>query len=103
MRILLAAALACLASSAWASCEFDTSGTCYTDNMGNTYRTQQNFGGGYNTYRNGALDSQTSQNLNGGYTQRYSNGYERNYDSDPYAPQMRGSSDPYRIKTYDDY
>ena len=89
MRMFIAATLALLASPTAANCLFDTSGTCVTDNQGNTYRTQQNLGGGYNTYRNGVLDSQTSQNLSGGYTQRYTNGYQQNYDSDPYAPAQR--------------
>lgn len=90
MRALLTAAmLAVSAGAASAGCLFATS-PCSTDDRGNTYTTQQNLGGGYNTYRNGSLHSQTSQDTLGtGYTERYTAGGYRRYDSNPYASDRK--------------
>jgi len=71
------------AGTANAGCEFAT-GPCYTDSHGNTYRTEQNFGGGYNTYKNGSLYSQTQQNLGGGWIETTPSG-TRSYNYDPYV------------------
>jgi hypothetical protein len=77
------------AGNASASCEL-VSAPCSTDSSGNTYIREQNLGGGYNTYRNGDLYSQTHQQLNGSYRETYSSGGYRTYYSDP------NRSDPYR-------
>lgn len=83
LRLTILAVL--IAAPAYAGCEFATT-PCYTDGSGNTYRTQQNFGGGYNTYRNGTFDSQTSQGLSGDWVERDRYGTERRrYNSDPYG------------------
>lgn len=62
---------------------------CSTDSRGSSYVTEQNLGGGYNTYKNGSLYSQTQQNLSGGYTEEFTSGGYRTYNYDPYA-----STDP---------
>jgi len=73
-----------------AACEF-VEGGCSRDSYGNSYRTEQNFGGGYNTYRNGILDSQTSQDINGGWTTKSRDGGTlQRYDYDPYAGRNSG-------------
>jgi hypothetical protein len=84
MRILIFAIGLFTATGASASCALVT-GPCSTDSYGNTYRTEQNLGGGYNTYRNGSLHSQTSQQLNGNYRETFTGGGHRTYDRDPYA------------------
>jgi len=95
MRILILAAALLLPAAASADCTFSTS-NCYTDSYGNTYQTEQNLGGGYNTYRNGTLNSQTRQNLSGGYQERYSNGETRTYNYDPYGQSGSRSGSQYR-------
>lgn len=70
---------------------------CSTDSQGNSYVTRENLGGGYNTYRNGRLHSQTQQNLSGGYTEEYSDGRRRYYDTNPY--ERPESSNPYGSRT----
>jgi hypothetical protein len=94
MRILILAASLLLPAAASADCTFSTS-NCYTDSYGNTYQTEQNLGGGYNTYRNGSLHSQTQQDLSGGYQERYNDGSSRRYNYDPYASQ----NDPYESRS----
>jgi len=90
MRFAIIAAIVFVGTEANAACEF-VDGGCSRDGHGNSYRTEENFGGGYNTYRNGVLDSQTSQGLNGGWTTRSRDGGTlRRYDYDPYADQNRG-------------
>lgn len=69
--------------AAKAGCEFAV-GPCSTDSLGNTYHTEQNLGGGYNTYKNGSLYSQTEQTLNGGYTESYTSGGSRTHNMNPY-------------------
>lgn len=93
--IVLAFAATCLSSTAYAGCELAT-GQCSTDNYGNTYTTKRNLGGGYNTYKNGSLYSQTEQNLNGGYRETYQNGGSRSYNYNPYAPPKQAN--PYGFR-----
>jgi hypothetical protein len=81
------------AGNASASCEL-VSRPYSTDSSGNTYTTQQNLGGGYNTYRNGILHSQTSQQLDGRYRETYSGGGYRIYDRNPYRSNSQGRRDP---------
>jgi hypothetical protein len=76
-------AFALSTNSALAACEFVT-GPCGTDSRGNTYRTEQNFGGGYTTYQNGTPYSSTGQTLNGSWRERYNDGNYRTYNYDPY-------------------
>ena len=98
VSLLLAFACVVVAVPANAACEF-VSGPCTKDSYGNTYRTEQNFGGGYNTYRNGILDSQTSQNLSGGYTTKRRNGLQERRNYNPYAKsgsQKRNGLQGYR-------
>jgi hypothetical protein len=70
-------------TSALAGCQTST-GPCSTDGYGNTYRTEQNLGGGYNTFRNGVLDSQTSQTTSGSWRERSTDGGTRTYNYNPY-------------------
>lgn len=86
--VLATVFLTVFAQSAHAGCEL-VSGPCSTDNRGNTYTTEQNLGGGYNTYRNGSLDAQTSQTLSGGWRTRSNDGTERSYNYDPYESSSR--------------
>lgn len=80
----LAALALLLAAPAHADCAL-VSGPCRTDSHGNTYVTEQNLGGGYTTYRNGAPYSQTRENLSGSYTE-YTFGHgSTTYNADPYA------------------
>lgn len=90
MKAVLFSIFLLTAGNASASCEL-VSGPCSTDSSGNTYTREQNLGGGYNTYRNGTLYSQTDQQLNGNYRETYSGGGHQTYDSDPYRsnPQSR--------------
>lgn len=86
-KLLSVLLLATAASPAWAGCELSSaSQPCSTSN-GNTYRTERNFGGGYNTYQNGTLNSQTQQDLSGGYVETFRSGEQRRYNYDPYAPR----------------
>ncbi len=70
------------AGDAWASCELTTN-PCSTDSAGNTYIREQNLGGGYNTYRNGNLYSQTHQQLDGSYKENYAAGGYQIYHNAP--------------------
>ncbi|WP_394887546.1 hypothetical protein ACG873_21820 [Mesorhizobium sp. AaZ16] len=88
MRIVIAGLmLAASTGISFPGCELVT-GPCSTDSSGNTYFTEQNLGGGYNTYRNGDLSSQTSQNLGGSYTETFSNGATRTHSDNPYGSQF---------------
>jgi hypothetical protein len=78
-----------------AGCEFAT-GPCSTDAYGNTYRTERNFGGGYNTYRNGRLHSQTEQTFSGSWRERTTRGEERTYNYNPYEQRRRDNPYGYR-------
>ncbi len=82
MKTVLFGIFLLTAGGASASCEL-VSAPCSTDSSGNTYIREQNLGGGYNTYRNGDLYSQTHQQLNGTYRETYSSGGYRTYYSDP--------------------
>jgi len=100
--LVTAIVLLALPTTAHAGCDLVPIGQpCATDSYGNTYRTEENLGGGYNTYRNGVLDSQTQQNLGGGWTETDQNGATRNYNYDPYAAPAKQknwfdeSADPY--------
>lgn len=97
MRVILAAALSVVwPLTAQAGCEL-VSGPCSTDRYGNTYRTEQNFGGGYNTYRNGYLHSQTGQTLSGSWRERFNDGSSRTFNYDPYESTFStGRRDRYR-------
>lgn len=91
---ILAFALASFPLSAQANCDLASSGSCYEDSRGNTYHTEDNLGGGYNTYRNGQLDSQTSSNLGGGYKTEYQDGSPTRYDSvNPYGRNQQTNQD----------
>jgi hypothetical protein len=70
------------AGHASASCELTTN-PCSTDSSGNTYIREQNLGGGYNTYRDGDLYSQTHQQLDGSYKENYSGGGYQIYRNAP--------------------
>lgn len=88
MRALLIAIAFCgMAAPAFAGCELAT-GPCSTDSYGNTYTTTQTLGGGYETSRNGSHYSSTQQNLSGSYTETFSSGGSRTYNSDPFAPSF---------------
>jgi len=66
-------------AQAYNNCDFMSSDNCETDNNGNTRIKQQNLSGGYNTYNNGKLESQTSPNLQGRYnTYNPDNNYRNN-------------------------
>jgi hypothetical protein len=91
--LLLIVATALLPTAANAACEL-VSGPCTTDRNGNYYRTEQNLGGGYNTYKNGVLNSQTSQTLGGSWRERFNDGQERTYNYNPYARDT-GTYGPY--------
>lgn len=67
---LLVGFLISIPNAVYAACELATS-PCSYDSRGNEYRTERNFGGGYNTYENGQLHSQTTPNLSGGYRTEY--------------------------------
>ena len=67
---------------AFAGCEFASN--CKTDSSGNTYTTEQNLGGGYNTYKNGNLHSQTEQTLGGGYKTDFQSGGSEYNNQNPY-------------------
>jgi hypothetical protein len=84
-----------LSTASHAGCEFAT-GPCSTDVYSNTYRTEQNFGGGYNTYKNGSLYSQTEQTLSGSWRERNTGGEERTYNYDPYERPKRDNPYGYR-------
>lgn len=95
MRLLVSFTIILFAvTNANAGCEL-ISGPCSTDGHGNTYRTEQNLGGGYNTYRNGNLNSQTSQGLNGGWREQFNDGSSRQYNSNPYEPAKPRGAKPY--------
>jgi hypothetical protein len=84
-RLLLALGLIFIPVTAKAGCELAT-GPCSTDRQGNTYRTERNLGGGYNTYENGRLHSQTEQNLSGGHTTDYRDGRpSTSHNTNPYG------------------
>jgi hypothetical protein len=89
MKVVLFGIFLLAAGNASASCDL-VSAPCSTDSSGNTYIREQNLGGGYKTYRNGDLYSQTHQQLNGSYRETYSSGGYRTYYSDP------NRSDPYQ-------
>lgn len=72
-----------VAAPASAGCELAV-GPCSTDSAGNTYRTEQNLGGSYNTYRNGNLYSQTDQTLSGSWSERRVDGEQRFHNTNPY-------------------
>jgi hypothetical protein len=83
-KYLLLAIFILLPVSAKAGCELSTT-PCSTDSRGNTYHTNKNLGGGYNTYKNGQLNSQTNKNLSGGYTTDYQgNSPSVNHNYNPY-------------------
>jgi hypothetical protein len=71
------------ANTVSASCDLATV-PCYTDNNGNTYRTEKNLGGGYSTTRNGNPYSQTSETLGGGYRETFRSGESRIYNHNPH-------------------
>ena len=83
LRLATLSLFVAMVSPAYAGCAL-SSGPCSTDSFGNTYRTEQNLGGGYNTYRNGSSYSTTNQNLSGSYTESYTGGGSRTYNSNPY-------------------
>ncbi len=91
-------ALLLFPSLAYADCGVAT-GPCARDSYGNTYHTEQNLGGGYNTYRNGVLNSQTQQNLNNDYTTRYQDGSSSTSNFNPYDSRRDVSPQP-GIGTY---
>lgn len=82
MKAVLFGIFLLAAGNASASCDL-VSAPCSTDSSGNTYIREQNLGGGYNTYRNGDLYSQTHQQLNGTYRETYSSGGYRTYYNNP--------------------
>lgn len=84
IAVIILLALTVGATTAHAGCEL-VSGPCSTDRYGNTFRTEQNFGGGYNTYRNGSLHSQTEQTLSGSWREDRTDGSSRTYNYDPYS------------------
>lgn len=89
MRGVLFLAVVFAATPAAASCVLVT-GPCYTDSRGNTYRTEQNLGGGYTTYRNGSTYSRTYQEpLSGNYRERFTGGGYNTYERDPYRDSFR--------------
>jgi hypothetical protein len=91
MRLVLSIlTLLAFIAPASAACEFNTN--CSRDSYGNTYTHSQNLGGGYNTYRNGNLESQTRQNLNGGWDQNFQNGPIVRHNSNPFEPQSSPNS-----------
>ena len=84
-KIIFFCVLTTFSIPAYANCDLASSGTCVEDSRGNAYHTERNLGGGYNTYKNGQLDSQTSSNLGGGYKTQYENGAPtRFHDTSPY-------------------
>lgn len=87
MRVVLVAAfLAALPVTAWAGCDFAT-GPCSTDSRGNTYRTEQGFGGGYVTTRNGQPYSTTQQTNSGNWREERRDGGSSTYNYNPYKPR----------------
>lgn len=89
MRALaLFAAATLFGAPAHAGCEF-VSGPCATDSRGNTYRSEQNLGGGYTNYTNARATSHTSQDISGNWRERFNDGSSRTYDYNPYETQQR--------------
>lgn len=85
MRAMLIASAILSASPVFAACEF-VEGGCSRDAYGNSYRTEENFSGGYTTYRDGTPYSSTHQNSYGNWDVRSRDGgLIHRYDADPYA------------------
>jgi hypothetical protein len=72
-----------------------SSGPCSTDTRGNTYRSEENLGGGVTTYRNGVPYSTTNETLGGGYRENFRSGGSRTYNYDPF-PSLRDNKSGYR-------
>jgi len=80
--VLFAALL--LPISANADCGLHPDGTCMRDRSGNSVITSENLGGGYNSHRNGVLESQTRQTIDNSWEKIYNDGSTEKYQSDPY-------------------
>ena len=83
------------ATASYAGCDFATD-PCVTDSHGNSYRTEESFGGGYTTYRNGDRFSHTEQTFGGAWRERTEGGASRFYNYNPYDSQTKANPYGYR-------
>ena len=91
MRTLLILFSLIYSSGALANgCALSSDPNCSANNNGG-HTSQQNLSGGYNNYKNGQLQSQSSQNFGGGWTQKNTNGSYNTYNS--YNKNSYGSTD----------